>query len=96
MKRFIIGVLICVNLALVTVLAFHATAKPAQAQRRGRGLGDFTTATARRGANEDVLYIIDNNSGVLFGIWANTTRRETVYVPLGPRDLNRDFPTSGR
>ena len=95
MKRLIILVLICVNLALIMLLAFHSSAAPAYAQYR-RGSGDYTMVSARRNETEDVMYVIDNKSNLMFGFWADTTRRETVLVPLGPRDLTRDFPTARR
>lgn len=95
MKRFIILALICVNLALVTLLAFHASAAPAYAQRR-RGQGSYTMISARRDTNTDVLYIVDNKSNLMFGFWADASRRDITLVRLGPRDLTRDFPTTRR
>jgi len=95
MKRLIILALICVNLALVMVLAFHASAEPAYAQRR-RGPGDYTMISARRDSNLDVLYIVANKAGLLFGFWADTTRADIELIPLGPRDLTRDFPAMAR
>jgi len=95
MKKWIIMVLVCVNLALTAVLAFHVTAEPAQAQVR-RGRGDYTLASASRDDDEDVLFVVDNNAGVLFGIWADTSRQNVQFVFLGPRDLTRDFAGARR
>ncbi|NLF31461.1 MAG: hypothetical protein GX591_11325 [Planctomycetes bacterium] len=95
MKKLIIMILICVNLALVAVLAFHATARPAEAQVR-QVRGDYTLASARRDDDEDVVFVLDNNSGVLFGIWADTSRQNVEFVILGPRDLARDFAAAQR
>ncbi|MFW6146020.1 MAG: hypothetical protein ACOC7R_01650 [Planctomycetota bacterium] len=95
MKKLIIMGLVCVNLALTAVLAFHVTARPARAQAR-RGRGDYTLTSARRDDDEDVLFILDNTSAVLFGIWADTSHRDVEFSYLGPRDLARDFADSRR
>ncbi len=90
MKKLIITALVGVNLALTAILAFHVTAEPALAQTQ-RGRSNYTLASVRRSDNRDVLFVLDNNTGMLFGVWADTSRRDAEFTYLGPRDVARDF-----
>ena len=90
-KRLIVLGLVCLNLALVAVLAFGVTAPKAQAQTRGRG-ADYVAITGHISSDEDVVYVIDTNSRRL-ACWTldKTTKRLTMFKG---RDLDRDFNAS--
>jgi len=90
MKKFVIAVLICLNLALVATLAFHASPGEAQALRRGRG-GNYSVITGRMNTNLDVVYVIDPDNQLLMG-WVYDKATRTGMNALKPRDLERDFP----
>ncbi len=97
MKKFLVMLLICVNLALVVMLTFGAAPQKAHAQVRSRrGGGEYILVTGRRRSKDDVLYIIDSKARFLFGFWPDTSRGNLNLVPMGPRDLDRDFPVGGR
>ena len=95
MKRFIIGVLVCVNLALVAVLVFHAGSRPAFAQVR-RGQASYMMTTGQITANEQVLYVIDANRRMMGVFRLDATRPEWRWRQLPARDLTRDFPLERR
>lgn len=88
MRRLIILGLVCLNLALVGVLAFGVTAPKAQAQQRTHG-ADYLAITGHIGSDDDVVYVIDSNNRRL-ACWMldKTTRR---LVMFRSRDLDRDF-----
>lgn len=94
MKRFIIGALVCLNLALVAGVVFNARAGKAYAQRRGSA--DYVMITARRSTREEVLFVIDTSRRLMLGFWADTTKKDMRLVTLGPRNIERDFPIRGR
>lgn len=95
MKKFVLGALICVNLALVVAVVFHARPEKAYAQR-GRG-GSYTMLTARRNSNEDVVYVIDTSRQLMVGWLLEKARNGDVrLIAIGPRDLAQDFPLARR
>lgn len=91
MKGALIVGLICVNLVLVAVLVFGATAPKAQAQVRGGG-SDYTMVTGHVGSDWDAVYIVDLKTRRMGGwLFNKTTKRLDLYAG---RDLNRDFRPS--
>ena len=95
MKRLIILALVCLNLALVAAVTFHAKPGTAYGQRR-RGVGDYTVITGRRGSNKDTVYVIDTNSRLMRAWWLDTSRKNWRWQDGGVRDLDRDFPLESR
>jgi len=95
MKRFWIGALICVNLALIAAVAFHARPERAYAAR-GRG-AEYLMITMRKTNDQDAVIVIDSSNRLIRG-WYPSVRggRDVQLVPLGPRDLSRDFPVNAR
>jgi hypothetical protein len=83
MKKFIIGVLVCVNLALVATLVFHAGGQPAWGQVR-RGQASYIINAGQADRNGQILYVIDTN------------RRMMGIFRLDTTHLARDFPIQGR
>ncbi len=94
MKKFVITVLICLNVALVAYLALHVGADEAQAQRRGRG-ASYAAITGRMNTNWDVVYVMDPNAQLLMAWVFDKTNPRGGMVALKPRDLKRDFPVDG-
>ena len=95
MKRFLIAALICANLALVAAMVFHARPQKAYAARR-RG-GDYTMVTMRKTSDQDAVIVIDSTTGMIMGWYPDVSRKNNVrMIPLGPRDLARDFPQNAR
>lgn len=95
MKKPLLIALVCLNLALVSAVVFHARPAPAQAQLR-RGAADYVTAAVRRGSSEEVLFIIDATQRLMIGVRADTSRGGLQLTELFPRDLERDFPLDRR
>jgi hypothetical protein len=93
MKQFIIVGLICLNVALVAALVFHASTPAAQAQVRGGG-SDYTMLTGRLEDGLDTVYVIDLSSRrMLAWAWDVTNKR---LVPVQGRRLVDDFRGGSR
>lgn len=95
MKKFIIGALVCLNLALVAILVFHAGGQPAYAQAR-RGQANYMLTSGQLDRGEQVLYVIDTNRRMMGVFRLDTTRPDWRWKQLPPRDLSRDFPLERR
>ena len=91
MKRALIAALICVNLALIAAVVFCARPEEAHA-RRGRG-ADYMMVTMRRSSEKDAVIVIDATNHLIRGWYPDVRRRNDIrMIPLGPRNLARDFP----
>ena len=92
MTRALIAALICVNLALIAAVVFHARPEQAHAARRGRG-ADYMMVTMRRSSEKDAVIVIDATNHLIRGWYPDVRRRNDIrMIPLGPRNLARDFP----
>ena len=88
MKKIIIVALVCINVALVAVLAFGVGEPKATAQVRGGG-SDYMAITARWGTNDDVVYVVDLGSRRM-AAWSFNQTNKRLDGFFG-RDLQRDF-----
>lgn len=81
--------LIALNAALVCALAVVTLAPAAEAQRGGRGRGEYTMVSGRmQGTPEAAIYIIDANNLELVAVKWNRSRKQLDGV--GFRDLAAD------
>ena len=90
-KRFLISVLVALNLILLAVLCLSSYSVPkAMAQIPGRGAA-FVTATANiAGQSYDVLYVLDAEKRQLHAFYPPSVQnKQLVYGGL--RDLKADF-----
>jgi hypothetical protein len=86
--------LVCLNLALIAAVVFHAGGEPAYAQR-GRG-GHYTLITARKDSNEDIVFVVDVNNRIMRSWLLDKERGKLVWRDAGVRFLDRDFPVGTR
>jgi hypothetical protein len=87
MKQAAIVALICVNLALIGILAFGVATPEAKAQVRGAP--NFMIVTSQWTSDEDAVYVIDLKSQRLLAWTWNKTNKN--LEPYFGRDLQRDF-----
>jgi hypothetical protein len=88
MKKTIIVVLLCLNIALLAGLLFTAATQQANAQVV-RGGSDYLTVSGQVPTNVGVTYILDMSTRKLTGLrWDVSSSR---LVPLRGRLLMNDF-----
>jgi len=87
MKKTIITVMLCVNVALLAALILTASERPAYGQVRG---ADYLVVTGEVGTNYDGIYVLDLATRRMAGLVVDKTTRR--FGPIGGgRDLTRDF-----
>ena len=89
MKKALIAVLACLNLALLAALIGHGTQRSAVAEGV-RGQPEFMMVAGRTAADSEVVYVVDAARGKMLAWKFDLTRKR--LVPYSGRDLMRDFP----
>ena len=88
MKRTLIVVLVCANLALLVALLFGPAAPRAEAQV-ARGGVDYLMVTGQIGSDWDGVYILDLGSRRLLAMRWDKTKKQ--MLPIRGRRLRNDF-----
>lgn len=88
MKRALIVLLACANVALLLALLLANT--PRANAQAARGQADYLTVTARSGGDNQGIFIIDMSRQRLLG-W-NVDKTNKRLVQWAGRELVRDFP----
>ncbi|MCK4602404.1 MAG: hypothetical protein KAU28_08045 [Phycisphaerae bacterium] len=88
MKRVLIIALVCINVALLTVLVLGTHAPKAHAQAV-RGGTDYVVISGQIGSNWDAVYIIDQAARALATFKFDKSRKR--LLPFRMRDLKSDF-----
>ena len=89
-KRLLLGLLVCANVALLTLLALRlAEPKPAYAQAAGLS-SNYLTIAAQSSSNTDSYYVLDVQKRQLY-IYGFERGSRGGMVLAGVRDLEADF-----
>ncbi len=88
-KRFVIVILVGLNLLLLAALLIGSYSLPAAYAQGSTRAGDFACVTAKAsGQTYDVLYVLDLPARKLYAFYPTQSRRLTTATP---RDLSKDF-----
>ncbi len=88
MKKRLIVTLLCVNAALIVVLAFVTGLPSAQAQIVGGGT-DYLLMTGHISSSYDAIYVIELNSQRIAAFKMDRTTKKIAL--MGARVLTKDF-----
>ena len=89
MKKMVIPVLVCLNVALLLAL-IHASTPQVGAQLRGAT--DYVAVTGRITVDTDVLYVIDIGKKRMASFVFKLDKGKGKMFPFGSRRLKADFP----
>ena len=90
MKKILIAVLVCVNLALLAALMLGSGAPMATGQVAGGGTDYLVTTAQYNRGNVDALYILDLGKRRLAG-WTFDKDRGRLVQFRGRKSLTQDF-----
>lgn len=90
MKKVLIAALLCVNVALVSMLVAQWPLSKAHAQLKGGT--DYIAVTGRVDQFLDVLYVLDLAKKKMVGYKFDLTSKKMMVSQSG-RDLTKDFGT---